>query len=554
MTRSIHRFVLEGPIPRAAFWIGPGILFFVFLLFPLATIFHAGYLAPAGGYGWNQIQPVLWFTVWQAALSTVLTLFLGVPAAYLFGRRIFPGKRLFRVLTFIPFILPTMVAAAGMEAWLGPGGWMNWMLAQFGWHGTIPFQHTLGAILFANVFYNTAIIIRVVGATMEKLDPRLEEAARMLGADRLQVFFRVLLPLIVPSLVAASLLVFFFDFSSFGVILILGGPAFATLEVEIFLRAVQLLDLRAAALLAGVQMACTIALSVVTSWLSARSESGLGGRRVVGRPLPLRTMGEKLWAGGILTVLSLILITPMVAPIFRSILVLDNGHWSVSAQYYLELWTNRRGSAFYVPPMAALGNSILVGMAATAISLGMAVPAAIALSRPTRLEKLVEPLWLLPLGTSAVVIGLGFLLAFGRFWPALAVSPVLLPIAHSLVAFPFVLRSLRPAFAAIPRRLHEAAATLGASRWQTVLRVDIPLAMRAVTSAAAFAFAISLGEFGATVLITRPDFPTLPVAIYRFLSQPGGMNYGQAMAAATMLLGLCGLSVALIDRGGETNA
>jgi len=161
---------------------------------------------------------------------------------------------------------------------------------------------------------------------------------------------------------------------------------------------------------------------------------------------------------------------------------------------------------------------------------------------------------MLPLGTSAVVLGLGMLLAFGRLPFGLVASPILLPIAHSLVAFPFVVRSLRPALAAIPSRMREAAATLGATPWQVWRTVDFPLAARAIASASAFAFAISLGEFGATALISRPDFPTLPVVIYRFLSQPGGLNYGQAMATTTILLALCALSVALMDLRGETNA
>jgi thiamine transport system permease protein len=541
-------------LPRASLWIGPGLFLAIFLVLPIVTIFQEGLKAPTSDYGWQQALPVLWFTTWQAALSTGATLIVGIPGAYIFGRRSFPGKRILRTVTFIPFILPTLVAAAGMEAWLGPNGWMNAVLAWFGWSVTIPFHHTIGAILFANIFYNTAIVLRVVGDAWERLDPRWEEAGRILGANRLQIFTRIVLPILMPSILAASLLVFFFDFSSFGVILILGGPAFASMEVEIYQRAVHLLDLRAAAMLVGIQMVCTVALSAASAWLSTRAEARLGHQRALQIPKPFQTLLEKVGAAVFLALLSIILILPMVSPFLRSCTIWEVDHWAFTAKYYFALFVNQRGSAFFVPPVFAFRNSILVGLAAVVISLSMAVPAAIALARPIRLERWIEPIWMLPLGTSAVVIGLGMLLSFGKIWPALAVSPALLPVAHALIAFPFVLRSLRPAFASISMRMHEAAATLGATRWQIFRFVDIPLVIRAITSAAAFAFAISLGEFGATVLITRPDFPTLPVAIYRFLGQPGGLNYGQAMAVATILSFLCAATVGIMDRAGEANA
>jgi thiamine transport system permease protein len=180
----------------------------------------------------------------------------------------------------------------------------------------------------------------------------------------------------------------------------------------------------------------------------------------------------------------------------------------------------------------------------------LGVPAAALLARPGRADNLLEPLLLLPLGTSAVTLGLGMLLVFSRPPLDWIRSPGMLPIAHSLVAFPFVVRSLKPAFAGIPARLREAAATLGASPWRVWREVDIPIAARAVLSAAAFAFAISLGEFGATSILVRPDFATMPVGIYRFLSQPGGANYGQAMAMATLLMLLCAGAVLLVEREG----
>ena len=151
---------------------------------------------------------------------------------------------------------------------------------------------------------------------------------------------------------------------------------------------------------------------------------------------------------------------------------------------------------------------------------------------------------MLPLGSSAVMLGLGFIITYGR-WLA---SPWLVPFAHTLVALPFVIRTLQPAIASIPQRLRQAASTLGASPLDVWKNIDLPILRRATLAAATFAFTISLGEFGATLLITRPEYPTIPVAIERFLSQPGGLNYGQAMAMATILMALTTVSILIIEK------
>jgi thiamine transport system permease protein len=158
---------------------------------------------------------------------------------------------------------------------------------------------------------------------------------------------------------------------------------------------------------------------------------------------------------------------------------------------------------------------------------------------------------MLPLGTSAVTLGLGYVVTFNQ--PPLDVRsfPLLIPIAHSLVALPFVVRTLQPAIAAIPASMRQAAQVLGASPLRAWLRVDLPILSRPVLIGSVFAFTISLGEFGATSLLARPEFPTLPVAIFRFISQPGALNYGQAMAMATLLMLVCALSILLIEKLAE---
>ena len=164
------------------------------------------------------------------------------------------------------------------------------------------------------------------------------------------------------------------------------------------------------------------------------------------------------------------------------------------------------------------------------------------------MSRLFDPLLMLPLGTSAVTLGLGFIVALDSPPLDLRASPLLIPIAHTLVAFPFVVRSLTPALRSIRPRLRQAAAVMGASPGQVLRHIDLPLVGRALFVAATFAFTISLGEFGATALIARPEYPTIPVMIYRFLSQPGALNYGQALALSTILMAFVAAGMLAIER------
>lgn len=546
-----------GPAWRSRWpWLAPSIFLAVFFFIPLARILWQGLgtvslLALLEDIGGRAVQ-VLGFTLYQAALSTLLTLLGGLPLAFLFARYEFPLKAFLRTLMAIPFLLPTVVVAAGFNALLGSRGWLNLILADgLGWP-SIPFLNSLPAILTAHVFYNTIIVIRLVSNAVQQMDARLPDAARMLGASGWQAFWRVTLPVIWPAVLAAGVLVFLFDFSSFGVILLLGGPRFATLEVEIYIQALQFLNLPAAAFLSLLQLACTLGLSALYSRyvLHSHTENAARARTAYTRPPLSRVEKGLVW----LAALSILLFfgLPLVSLPARALLQWQDGWPGLTLQYFEALFQNPRGSLFYVPPLAAAWNSLQYALITVGLSLLLGFPLARLLVRPGRLEKWLDPLLMLPLGASAVTLGLGYILTFNHAaWPggpSLLTWPWLLPLAHTTIALPFVVRNLQAALAAIPNRYREAAAVLGASPWQIWRQVDWPILSRALVSAGAFAFTVSLGEFGAASLLARPGAPTLPTAIYRFLSQPGALNFGQAMAMATLLLLLAGLGIWLIER------
>ena len=535
---------------RHLLWLLPLLFLAVFFFTPLAKVL-AVMVSRQGAVSLPGILQPLWFTLWQAALSTLLTLIIGLPVAYVFSRYKFIGKRALRLLVTLPFILPTVVVAAGYNALMGPRGWLNLALMNIFQLDFPPIVllNTVGAILLAHVFYNTSVVVRVVSSAWSQLDAKLAQAGSVLGASPIKVLFHVTLPLLKPSILAAVLMVFLFDFTSFGVILLLGGPGFSTLETEIYTQTLSMLNLRMAGILSIIQLACTLVVTVLYTRVNSKRalwlKPGLGPEPKEG--VHLR---EKFWIATTGIFLALFFLAPLASLIIRSFIAYDpiSSMGQFTLRNYTQLFINQRQSYFYVPPIQAAINSLVFGGITVLISLILGTSMSYAQTNLPRLRKWIDNLVMLPLGASAVTLGLGFLITFNKPPFDVATFPVLIPIAHSLIAFPFVLRAVQPTLSSIPRQLKEAAATLGASPWKVWWQVEVPIVSRAMLVGGIYAFAISLGEFGATSFLARADLPTLPVAIYRFLSQPGDLNYGQALAMATILMLVCAAAISVIER------
>ncbi|MCG8350792.1 MAG: iron ABC transporter permease [Chloroflexales bacterium] len=555
-------------IRRSGFLIPIAFLAF-FFLYPLAVVFQFSFAEGAQGIlallREGYYLRVFWFTVWQALLSTVLTLALALPAAYVFARYEFPGKALLRAISTAPFVMPTVVVAAAFSALLGPRGLLNsWLQNVFSLdQPPIQIQNTLAIILLAHVFYNYTIVLRLVGGFWSNLDTRLEQAAAVLGANRWRVLVEITLPLIFPALGAAALLIFIFTFTSFGVIIILGGPRFATVEVEIYRQTAQLLQLDIAAALSLVQLGCTLLFTLFYTRLAARSAVPLDLRPRHGIQRRLLTWRARTLAAVNILVLLLLLGAPLLALALRSVTVAGRDASGYTLEYYAALTENRTGSIFYVPPLTALTNSLIFAGLTALLALLIGGLAAYLLaeqetrsqrrqtgSRPASLvASLLDTLFTLPLGTSPVTLGLGLLLGFSvPLLAGLRASPLLIPVAHTLVALPFVVRVLLPVLRGLDPRLREAAAVLGAAPGRVWCEVDLPLIFPALLTGVVFAFTVSLGEFGATLIIARPEYPTLPIVIYRLLGQPGAINYGQALALSTILMLTTAVSFLLLEK------
>ena len=285
---------------RSALAVGPLLFLAVLFAWPLGRVLALGLVGAEGGplapvrevLADPRLRSAAWFTLWQAAASTALTLAVGLPVAAVLARLEFRGRRSVEAAVLVPFVLPTVVVGAAFVALLGalPGDVPR--------RGAVP-------ILLAHAFFNVSVVVRTVGGLWQHLDPSPALAARSLGAGPLRAFAVATLPRLRPAIASAATVVFLFTFTSFGVVLVLGGSGAATLEVEIHRATTRFLDLGTAAALSVIQLMAVAATLGVYGRLRRRRGVERLRRSAAARRRP-RTAGERAAVVGALTALALL--------------------------------------------------------------------------------------------------------------------------------------------------------------------------------------------------------------------------------------------------------
>ncbi|WP_374109463.1 ABC transporter permease [Actinotalea sp. K2] len=531
----------------------------MFFALPVGSLVVRGFVADGAvdlsGFAEVFARPRTWriigLTLGQATVGTALAVLLGIPGAYLLYRCEFRGRTAVRAFIVIPFVLPTVVVGVAFRSVLAGSGPLGFL----GWDGTFA------GIVAALVFFNYAVVVRTVGGFWAHLDPRTEQAARALGAPPWRAFLAVTLPALTPAILSAASIVFLFCATAFGVVLVLGGPRYGTVETEIWVQTTQFLDLRAAAVLSVVQLVViAVALGAAGRARSRRERAlQLGAPERIAHPVRLALRGPTRRSGDVAAVLVTgavvlgLLALPLGTVLVRSFRT--PGGWGLGN--YVNLGTTGGANTLSVTVWEAALNSLRIAVDATVIAVVVGGLVALVVSRRPRRRGVrraagvLDAVFMLPLGVSAVTVGFGFLIALHRPFGLdvdLRGSPLLIPIAQAVVATPLVVRTVLPVLRAIDSRLHEAAAVLGAPPGRVLALVDWPIAARSLGLAVGLAFAVSLGEFGATSFLARPERPTLPVVIFRLIGRPGAENLGMALAASVLLALMTATVMALAER------
>ncbi|MGB9986933.1 ABC transporter permease [Salarchaeum japonicum] len=488
------------------------------------------------------------FTAYQAVLSTVLSVLVGLPGAWVLARFEFPGRRTLKSLTILPFVLPSIMVVAGFVATFGTFGTVNNVLAALGLE-RVEMLYTLELVLVAHAFYNAPLVTRMVGTAWENVNANAVETARSLGAGRLRSFTDVVLPQLLPALAASALLTFIFTFMTFPIVLGLGGLRLATVEVWLY-ASVNQLDYETAAALGTLETAFSLFfMYVYLRYEARRASSGTG------KPLPRErlfsadTLHDWLRRAGVAAygvVVLVVFVLPLVSMVLASV-----GGVSDPTLEWWRLLVERQGSR--TEPSVAVRNSLLFGLGALAVALPMGVVVAAFSTRGGRFRKLGDTVLMAPIAVSGVVVGFGLLqgLVFGVDigpYRVSVVGPAVVVLAHAVAGYPFVVRNVAPMLGNIDSRLVEAARSLGADRARALWDVELPLVWPGVVAGAAFAFAISIGEFDSTIILAGENTYTMPVALKRFLvDRTAGPSIGPAAAMGTVLLVVTALSFVVID-------
>ncbi|MDQ3627476.1 MAG: iron ABC transporter permease [Actinomycetota bacterium] len=519
----------------------------VFFGWPVAAIVARGFVTDgaldlsgftevlARGRTWE----VVGRTLAQASVGTALAVLLGVPGAYVLYRCSFPGRGAVRAFVTVPFVLPTVVVGVAFRGMLVEGGPL----------GFLGLDGTFTAVVAALVFFNYCVVVRTVGALWSRLDPRAEQAARALGAAPWRAFWSVTLPSLGPAIASAASIVFLFCATAFGTVLVLGGPGYGTVETEIYQQTVTFLDLRTAAVLSMLQLLVVSGCLLAAAVSRRRRESALQlqndstvDRRLCRGDLPAVAVTVVVVLG--------LLVAPLVSLVIGSLRTAEGWGWD----NYANLSTTGSRDALEATVWEAAANSTRIAVDATVIAVTVGVLICIVCSRRPRRPaarralSAFDALFMLPLGVSAVTVGFGFLITLNRPPLDLRSSVVLIPIAQAVVAIPLVIRTLLPVLRAIDQGQREVAGVLGAAPARVFAAVDLPVLGRSLGLAVGFAFAVSLGEFGATSFLSQPERPTLPVVIVRLIGRPGADNLGMALAASVVLAATTMMVMGLAER------
>jgi len=490
--------MITSPYPKSTRWliIAPGLFLLVFLAIPTAAIVQRGASVDAFAsiISNDGFRKVAWFTLWQTVLSTVLTVACALPVTFILSRFSFTGKRLLLALITAPFLLPTVVVGTALFALLPS-----------------QMHYTAFAIIIAHVFFNMAVVVRLVMPRWSQIDPELIHAAHTLGASTLHTFRTITFPLIRPALGFASTAVALFCFTSFGAVRILGGPASSTLETEIYVRSVQLGDLNGAIAIGIIQTVFLIGVLFAWTKFGRHHTSPLTVN--VQAPRPTGST-QRVVVTGIAVATGLLALLPLIAVLWKS-----TSGWS---------------QVLSSDTMHSLVVSARFAITASVIATTLGTMIALAIAYKSTSSQLLETITSLPLMISAVTVGLGILITFDESPFEFRSTWWITPVAHSLIAIPLVIRTVLPVAQAIPQDLRDAAATLGSSSKDQWLRIDLPLLRRCLATACALSAAVSLGEFGATSFLTRQTYETLPVSIARLLSRPGDTQHAKAFALSTL--------------------
>lgn len=536
----------------------PAFLFILIIFYiPLGTILVKGIQNSQGDFSLEGINGILgspyyrkiiFFTFFQALISTVLSVLIALPGAWFLSHVIFPGKRLIKAVITIPFILPSILVVLGFVLFYGNNGALNRLLKLAGL-GELKILYSFKAIILAHIFYNVPIGIRIISTYWSRIPMNQVMAARSLGAGRVKVFVTVTLHQIFPALLTSAMIIFIYCFMSFAIILVLGGgPSLSTVEVEVYRLAKVTLDLNRGSSLALIQSGLTLFFMFIYSTLEKYKSyeeklAGTGFSRIHHLKPDFRSIMTIVYFSLIL----LLIAAPPLSVIFNSFRMKAtlSGGEHFSLHWYREIFLPSVRGSYSNLALTALKNSLLYGFSTILFTVPVSVVVARYIGSGNKIRSgLIELIFLLPMGVSSVILGMSYMRLSNMLPGNMRSGSMLVVLVHSAIALPLAFKPVLSIFRKIKNSIREGARNLGASDFRVFRDVELPLIKSGILTGATFSFAVSIGEMNATLMLSRQGTTTLPIAIYSLI---GAYKFNGACALGTILMFICLIAFLAID-------
>jgi iron(III) transport system permease protein len=492
-------------------------------------------------------REALWNSVWISLASVVLSALIGVPLAFLFALRDFPGRRILGALAAMPVLLPPLVGTISFMFLYGESGFFTrGVQALFGLQQA-PWRMTgAWAVLLVHAYTMYVYFYLFVSAGLARLDVGYAEAAAALGANRWTTLRRVTLPMLAPALGGAALLVFMTSMASFSAPYVFGG-GFRVLTTQLYNSKLNGEDGLVAVEAVVLALVSLLFLFLLQRYESRREYTGAGKGLGAGR----RESGGRAWLVGLAAAAFVgFLLLPHATVLLVSFV--PEGTWTIQAlppEYSAENYGRIFSDSQRLVPVL---NSLRMATVATLANVVFAYAAAWLMSRRrVRGGALIGALVALPWALPGTVLAIALAYTFnvnqplaGRF--VLVGTFAILPLAYFIRNIPLVTRAALASFRQLDPSLEEAAASLGASRLTTARRVVLPLVLPGLAAGALLAFVTALGEFVASILLYTHR--TRPISV-EMLSQLRAFDFGGAAAYGMILIVL----VAVVFASGYRN-
>jgi len=480
----------------------------------------------------STIAKSLWFTLKQSIASTALAIGLGLPGAWLTARFRFPGRKALLSLAAIPFCFPPILIILAFISYYGKEGLLSTAFSLiFGSRGEYRgILYSFWGLVIVHAFYNFPIVVHQISALLLRIPNTPLEAARTLGAKKLKAFLTGILPWIMPGIGQSAGLIFLYCFFSFTTVLVFGGRAGTTLEVEIY----QALRYRSNIALAAVFSVIESACALLGIWMLTRIK-GKTYRTVrdFGAARKLVKPKGKQWF--LIVLYQIFIIVFFIGPLFSIVIEAFRVPASLNSPDKFGFDNFKRLlTGFQAPLTGAILSTLKLSGIAALLATFIGIIACFSIFFAQRGEKksnivamMMDLLQWLPMAVSPAVIAYGWLFISANH---LATSALIA--AQALIAWPFVSRTVGASLRAIDSRMHEAAKTLGASPIKAFITIELRTILPSVAAAAAFAFSITAGDVNVPLMLGMSEIETLPLILYRLTA---AYRFNEACAAGLVL-------------------